>query len=77
MTDSPDSTREWYADKQEERIEHLESENVRLQRAHDLMLANLTATQARCTELLEENRELRAELQEATRHMARVFELMS
>lgn len=59
------------------RIANLEAENTRLQRDHDLMLANLTATQARCTELKEENRELRAELQEATRHMARVFELMS
>lgn len=28
-----------------------------------LMLDNLTATQARCTELLEENRRLKAELQ--------------
>lgn len=29
----------------------------------DVMLANLTSTQARCTELLEENRKLRAEVQ--------------
>lgn len=29
-------------------------------RDHDLMLANLTAVQARCTELLEENRRLKA-----------------
>lgn len=60
MTDSPDSTREWDADKQEERIECLEDENAQLQRDHDLMLANLTATQARCTELLEEVRRLKA-----------------
>lgn len=42
--------------------ESLEAENARLQRDHDLMLANLTATQARCTELLEENRRLKAAL---------------
>lgn len=31
-----------------------------LQRDHDQMLANLTAVQNRCTELLEENRRLKA-----------------
>lgn len=34
-------------------------EAQRLKRDHDLMLANLTATQARCTALLEENRRLK------------------
>ena len=44
-------------------IEMLACEMVttsRLQRDHDAMLANLTATQERCTALLEETRELKA-----------------
>lgn len=31
-----------------------------IKRDHDLMFENLTATQTRCTELLEENRKLRS-----------------
>ncbi len=40
----------------------------------DAMLANLTATQARCTELLEENRDLNARL---AKHQALILDLLS
>jgi hypothetical protein len=46
-------------------VDELEAENERLVHNHGAMLANLTTTQAQCTELLLENRELKAHLQEA------------
>jgi hypothetical protein len=38
----------------------LDAENTRLSKEHCAMLANLTATQARCTELLNETRSEKA-----------------
>lgn len=55
-------------------VNDLEIENERLVHNHEAILANLTTTQARCTELLLENRELKAKL---VKHQGLTLDLLS